>query len=354
MTVTVSIPIPERINNKVQGDFYPLQRQELLALKQAGIINNAAYVHMALRCDNPFCDRPIEIIPKDFAQRWNLAESSLYETIAKLKKLGILAIRTGKLLLNWVLPDRQATSAPSADDNSDGDNDAQSTSDTQENIETEIPKNVVFDNDESLRDPRADSEISEPILKSQNQFQNSKIDSNIPENRELESLSEKDFGSLQTIQTYTDFIKTLSEGERENFLNFVREQIKNLPKQVNDIEAWLANKNQAGQNRWEVYYNNFLASQKVKNESASKYPSLEEEIEQRRQEVKKRLKEASSNLSSNVKNSCTLRENEQNSSHSRHSDLQKEIERRREEAKKYWLEKRREIDRKRFEQGGES
>jgi hypothetical protein len=29
MTVTVSIPIPERINNKVQGDFYPLQRQEL-------------------------------------------------------------------------------------------------------------------------------------------------------------------------------------------------------------------------------------------------------------------------------------------------------------------------------------
>jgi hypothetical protein len=90
MTVTVSIPIPERINNKVQGDFYPLQRQELLALKQAGIINNAAYVHMALRCDNPFCDRPIEIIPREFAQRWSLPESSVYEAIARLQKAGLL------------------------------------------------------------------------------------------------------------------------------------------------------------------------------------------------------------------------------------------------------------------------
>ncbi|MCU0536467.1 MAG: hypothetical protein MUD14_21475 [Hydrococcus sp. Prado102] len=354
MTVTVSIPVPERINNKVQGDFYPLQRQELLALKQAGIINNAAYVHMALRCDNPFCDRPIEIIPREFAQRWNLAESSLYEAIAKLKKLGILAIRTGKLLLNWILSNRQATSAPSADVTSDSGNDAKSTSKSQENIDTETLENNAFENSESLRDLRVDSEISEPILKSQNQFQNSKIDSNIPENRELESLPDKNCALPQTIQTYTNFKKTLSESERENFLNFVKEQIKNLPKQVNDIEAWLANQNKAGQNRWEVYYNNFLASQKVKNSSASKYQSLEEEIEQRRQEIKKRLREASPNLSSNVKDSCTLRKDEQNSSHSRHSDLQKEIERRREEAKKYWLEQRRQIARKRFEQGGES
>jgi hypothetical protein len=90
MTATVSIPIPERINNKVQGDFYPLERQKLLALKQAGIINNAAYVHMALHCDNPFCDRPIEIIPREFAQRWNLPESSLYEASRSLHKAGLL------------------------------------------------------------------------------------------------------------------------------------------------------------------------------------------------------------------------------------------------------------------------
>jgi hypothetical protein len=81
------------------------------------------------------------------------------------------------------------------------------------------------------------------------------------ENQPSEPLPEENSGSPQTIQTYTDFIQTLSKSERENFLNFVREQIKNLPKQVNDVEAWLANQNQAGQNRWEVYYNNFLADQ---------------------------------------------------------------------------------------------
>jgi Fe2+ or Zn2+ uptake regulation protein len=78
---------------------------------------------------------------------------------------------------------------------------------------------------------------------------------------ESETQSPSKFQNSKMIKTYTEFKKTLSEGERENFLNFVREQIKNLPKQVNDVEAWLANQNQAGQHRWEIYYNNFLADQ---------------------------------------------------------------------------------------------
>jgi hypothetical protein len=170
-----------------------------------------------------------------------------------------------------------------------------------------------------------------------------------------EPIPEEKSGSPQTIKTYSDFIKTLSEGERENFLSFVKQQTKNLNQPINDLEAWLASTNKAGQNRWEVYYNNFLASQKTENQSTRKNQSLAEEISQHRQNVKKRLREAaSSNSPSDVQDSCTSKENEQNSSHSRHSDLQKEIERRREEAKKYWLSQRREIDRKRFEQGGES
>jgi hypothetical protein len=78
---------------------------------------------------------------------------------------------------------------------------------------------------------------------------------------ESETQSQSESCHSKIIKTYSDFKKTLSESERENFLNFVKEQIKNLPKQVNDVEAWLANQNQAGQNRWEVYYNNFLADQ---------------------------------------------------------------------------------------------
>lgn len=63
--------------------------------------------------------------------------------------------------------------------------------------------------------------------------------------------------SSQTIQTYTDFKQTLSESEGENFFNFVREKTKNLEKPINDLEAWLASKNAANQNRWEIYYRNY-------------------------------------------------------------------------------------------------
>ncbi|WP_208821842.1 hypothetical protein [Tolypothrix sp. PCC 7910] len=87
-------------------------------------------------------------------------------------------------------------------------------------------------------------------------------------NQESEALSGKDYNIPQTIQTYSDFIQTLSEDERENFLNFCRDKIKNLPQEVNDIEAWLANKNKAGRNRWEVYYHCFKQQRRLKNKQS--------------------------------------------------------------------------------------
>ena len=75
-----------------------------------------------------------------------------------------------------------------------------------------------------------------------------------PENPEpLEKSSSSD--SPQTIQTYSDFKRSLSESERENFFSYVREKTKNLGKPINDLEAWLASKNAANQNRWSAYYN---------------------------------------------------------------------------------------------------
>ena len=88
---------------------------------------------------------------------------------------------------------------------------------------------------------------------------------------------------------YQIFIKSLSDKEREKFLDFVGEQAKNLPQPINDLEAWLANKNKAGQNRWEVYYQNFKASPKKSNQATSSGRSLHEEIEQRREQIRLNL-----------------------------------------------------------------
>lgn len=114
---SVDIPVAQRAQNKVVGEFYPLQKAELMALRKAKLINNAAYVHLALRTENPFCDRPVEVIPKEFALRWQIPEVSVYKAIAKLKELGLIKIKSGKLVIDWVIKsDIEQLSIPTIDE----------------------------------------------------------------------------------------------------------------------------------------------------------------------------------------------------------------------------------------------
>ncbi|MBR8832537.1 MAG: hypothetical protein DSM106950_00455 [Stigonema ocellatum SAG 48.90 = DSM 106950] len=105
------------------------------------------------------------------------------------------------------------------------------------------------------------SEISEKCPKPRKLIRKNGTLSKISEHKSSETLHSNNSSPPQTIKTYTDFKKTLSDGERENFLNFVREKTKDFSPQINDIEGWLAKKNEAEQNRWEVYYDLFQKSQ---------------------------------------------------------------------------------------------
>jgi hypothetical protein len=225
----MTIPVPQRINNKLTEEFYPLQREELIKLREVKLINNAAYVHLALRSENPFCDRPVQIIPKEFALRWQIPEVSVYKAIAKLKELGILNIKSGKLVINWVIE--------------------------ADNQDTETATEDVAVNDFS--NPTKNYQIEEKIIRSDNSLSNPKTDYQIRENRGLKPLSDISSSISQTLQTYSDFKDSLSESERENFFNFVQEKTNNLERPINDLEAWLASKNAAKQNRWEIYYRSY-------------------------------------------------------------------------------------------------
>ena len=86
-----------------------MQKEELMKLYEVGLIKSAAYVHFALRLENPYCDRPVQVIPKEFALRWRIPEKSVYRAIARLKELGILNIKSGKLVIDWVRPEKQDT-----------------------------------------------------------------------------------------------------------------------------------------------------------------------------------------------------------------------------------------------------
>jgi hypothetical protein len=104
----------------------------------------------------------------------------------------------------------------------------------------------------------------------------------------VESLVERESYDSKINKTYLDFIKTLSEEERANFLEFCREKTKNLSQEVNDIEAWLAHQNRAGQNRWEVYYQKFTSSQLKPENKPDKNASARRQFQQWRQEMKEK------------------------------------------------------------------
>ena len=99
---------------------------------------------------------------------------------------------------------------------------------------------------------------------------------------EAETQSEQGVQNPKTLKTYKDFKRSLSESERESFFNYVKEKTKNLRQPINDLEAWLASKNAANQNRWSAYYQTYQEEElkrKAINEnrnSSTKQLTLEE------------------------------------------------------------------------------
>ncbi|WP_189523561.1 hypothetical protein [Nostoc sp. PA-18-2419] len=199
------IPKPQRDDEgKVQGEFYPLQKAELMALRKAKLINNAAFIHLALRYENPWCDRKIIVIPKEFGMRWQIPESSVYEAIAKLKEASAINIKSGRITIEW------ANSQQCEFDDSQQDDDS--------------------GNPENFWKSRNDSENPEKITESQKKFWKFRKNSGSSENRASKPSTGKDSTTLQTIQTYLDFINSLSESERENFIEFGKKKAAQLPK----------------------------------------------------------------------------------------------------------------------------
>ena len=202
----------ERYNvfaQQVKQDWhYKLKAEEIRALKDSGIINNAALLYFILKLKNPWCDRPVKVNPLELAVEWEIPESSVYEAIGKLREAEIIQITSAEIVISWTNHSQQDT---------------------------------LSGNPESFRDSRMDSEISESILKNQNEFQDSRMNSGIPENRSPEPRSTKASDTPQTIQIYSDLKKTLSDSEREIFEKFVREEWKRLKgEDVISMERFLA------------------------------------------------------------------------------------------------------------------
>ena len=244
--------------------FYKLTLEEAIALYQRGIISTSGLLYFFLR---------IRLAPgwkmtlhqRAISKKLGISKSRFYRAIHKLKDEG---------LIDWEAPNGLVVTFGVSSSNQN----SVSVSETE------------FRQSEFSSADRNSVAVSEtPVTPSETPVTPSETPVT-PSETGIPPQPPADTGSPPSSDSYQIFIKSLSDSGREEFLDFVREQTKNLTQPINDLEGWLANKNSAGQNRWEVYHNNFLTEQKTKAQIAKQKtavksrPSLAEEIEQRRME----------------------------------------------------------------------
>ena len=180
----INIPRPQRNDKgRILGEFYPLQRAELLALRDSDLARGPFYVHLCMRFENPWCDRSFAVSVTQFCKRWHIPESNFYRSIGKLQEMQILDWEPREIFFYWKSP-------------------------TSEN---QFP--LVGDS------PSSGSEI--PTSESNSPSNGSEIptsESNSPSSENLrspESLSDKDSSSNETqiIQTTSDSYHTYPESQ---------------------------------------------------------------------------------------------------------------------------------------------
>lgn len=162
-TSTSSLP-----KQRVNGTFYPITKEQLLWMRANKLVNNTTYVYLALKLENPFSDRPIEINVKEFTLAWGVPQSSVYKIVTKLETLNALKQLTKKLTIQWV-EDFELFSSEATDS-----------------------QNSQF------------SQKRENILKVEKKFSEVRINSQKRENQPLEPLPDKGYDSLQTLQIVSE------------------------------------------------------------------------------------------------------------------------------------------------------
>ncbi len=237
------------MSQKIPRKFYPLQHKELIDLNKC-LTGSELSVYLWLKTNDPFGERLVQADTKVIAEELNISRRSVQRALAKLQKEKLIDVVITKFFY------RVRTKPTAESDDIDK---------VKERLRVTTP---VSPDDINVANGTS---MSPTVRECRQQYENVVIGTPMSSPK-AETQSGQEVQNPKTLKTYTDFKKTLSEGEREDFLNFVREATRNLEKPINDLEAWLASKNAANQNRWEVYHKNYQEQkdkQKLRNSQQS-------------------------------------------------------------------------------------
>lgn len=269
---------------KIQGKFYPLTSEITSKLRKGKLTAAEWRIWSYLVEIDPWGDRYQDIDSLDVMSKCDCSRATFYRAIAKFQKLGIFDIQDKGFSIRNLTGASWLKSSQAEE---------QGTKLNQVNLRNEKSVSKII----------LDSQNCESDLKNEKSVSKMRLDSQICENQPPESPPDKDLTSPQTLQTYSDFKRSLSESEGENFLIFVKEETKNLERKINDLEAWLASKNAAKQNRWEIYYKNFQEEKKYEKFKITKQNQGSENYDpQKLQDVIKRFQNRGRTDASEPKN----------------------------------------------------
>jgi|GEM_PF-1663226 len=242
---------------KVPGKFYPLQHQEFLKLNQI-LTQSELAVYLWLKTNDPFGGKLIEADTQKIAEDLAISRRSVQRALVKLQQEGLV-----ELVISQFKYRLKSKSAPQSENNFE----------VKDDLQVATPL--------SPDDSKIVSKTPASLKRHQDRSDDSKIALTTPVSpSSSETKIEQEFQTPKISKTYIDFKRSLSENESENFFRFVKEAIKSFQQPIQDLEAWLASKTKAGQNRWEVYFQKYQSSKKARKPK-SESNSVSESIRQK-------------------------------------------------------------------------
>jgi len=188
-----------QLKPKIQGKFYALQNEEWVRACQE-LTPAQRDVLYYIRTLDPYGERPLNLGVTEIARQLKLDKSTVSRALKALDQKGWIdleLIQVRVKILSQVKCCTETTTLP--------------------------PDNTVA-SEQQARSPRNEDDPDATAAIATQQARS-------PRNEQAsESNQGKDLNSSKTIKTYSDFTKTLSESERESFLNFGLEKCKSLPK----------------------------------------------------------------------------------------------------------------------------
>ena len=225
---------------KLKSTFYRLQHQEFLKLNQI-LTHSELSVYLWLKTKNPFGGKLIEADTRKISEDLGISRRTVQRALPRLQQENFIELEISNFKYRL-----KSKSANDGKDNFDIKDDLQlATPESSDDSEIAMTTPATLQRHQDRYDDTSDASTTSVSPSS------------------AETKSSKGLQSPKIFKTYIDFKDSLSESERENYLKFVKEAIKDFGQPIHDLEAWLASQTKAGQNRWEVYYQKYQRDNKA-------------------------------------------------------------------------------------------